>query len=176
MEDETVQQNYHPLYEAYLRKHFTCIAQAFGVEAEPDRALEAYYTALSSSREPMEPDTLEVYRALSRQHTMIIATNGMGQVQRSRLRDFFPITARLYISEEVGQIKPSPLFFKRILDQLPCAPDACLMIGDSLSSDMMGAKNAGMAACWYDHTGQGVSRQKAADYRISNLRELLSLA
>ncbi|NBJ90052.1 HAD hydrolase-like protein [Acutalibacter sp. 1XD8-36] len=49
------------------------------------------------------------------------------------------------------------------------------MIGDSLSSDIMGAKNAGIATCWYDHKGQGVSGRDAADYHISNLRELLSL-
>ena len=85
VEDETVQQNYHSLYDAYLRKHFACIAQAFGVRAETDAVLHAYYTGLSSSRKPMEPDTLALYEELSQQHTMIIVTNGLGQVQRSRL-------------------------------------------------------------------------------------------
>ena len=175
MEDETVQENYHELYEAYLKKHFSCIAKAFGVNAEDDTAFRAYYAALSSSCELMEPDTLEVYRRLSEEHKMIIATNGLGQVQRSRLRDFLPITASLYISDEVGCIKPSTRFFTRIIDDLGCAPQECLMIGDSLSSDITGAKNAGMASCWYDNKGRGSQEQKKADYHISKLSELLSL-
>ena len=174
VEDETVQQNYHSLYDAYLRKHFACIAQAFGVRAETDAVLHAYYTGLSSSRKPMEPDTLALYEELSQQHTMIIVTNGLGQVQRSRLLDFLPMTARLYISEEVGCIKPSALFFKRIIDDLGCAPSECLMIGDSISSDINGAKHAGMATCWYNYKGSSAN-PKTADYQISKLCELLPL-
>ena len=94
-------------------------------------------------------NTLEVYRQLCGQHIMAIATNGLGRVQRSRLADFLPMTAALFISEEIG----------------------C----DSLSSDIAGAKNAGMAACWYDRKGKGERSQAAADYRISRLRELLKI-
>ena len=120
-------------------------------------------------------NTLEVYRQLCGQHIMAIATNGLGRVQRSRLADFLPMAAALFISEEIGCIKPSGTFFKRITDVLGCAPHECLMVGDSLSSDIAGAKNAGMAACWYDRKGKGERCQAAADYRISRLRELLKI-
>ncbi len=173
VENETIQENYHSLYDAYLRKHFTSVAQAFGVNADVDMILKAYYAALSSSRELMEPDTLDVYRTLGKQHKMVIATNGMAQVQRSRLLDFLPTTTALFISEESGCIKPSKAFFKHMTDSLGCAPAECLMIGDSLSSDIAGAKSVGMAACWYDCKRKGSSNQRAADYYISKLGELL---
>lgn len=176
VEDETVQQNYHSLYDAYLRKHFCCIAQTFGVKAEVDTVLQTYYTALSSSNKTMEFDTLDVYRALSGQHVMAIATNGLGRVQRSRLLAFLPVTAALFISEEVGLIKPSKLFFRHIIDALECTPSECLMVGDSLSSDIAGAKNAGMATCWYNHKGEECSNPKIVDYHISKLRQLFTLS
>lgn len=150
VKDERIQRNYHSLYDAYLRKHFECVAEAFGKKARIQKILDTYYAALSSSQERMERDTLEIYQALSQEHKMLIATNGLGQVQRGRLKDFMPMTSGLYISEEVGDIKPSRKFFERILRDLNGAPRDCLMIGDSLSSDIYGAKNIGMAACWYN--------------------------
>ena len=174
VEDEAVQQNYHSLYDAYLREHFCSIAEAFGVRAVTDAAFQAYYAALSASREMMEPDTLEIYKRLAEQHKMVIATNGLGRVQRSRLVDFLPMTTGVFISEEVGCIKPSRAFFNRMTDTLECAPGNCLMIGDSLSSDIAGAKSAGMAACWYNRKGKSGSHQQIADFQISKLRELLS--
>lgn len=176
VEDETVQENYHKLYDAYLRKHFASVAQAFGVKANIDTVLQAYYAALASSHEWMEPDTLDIYRALSEQHKMIIATNGIGQIQRSRLQDFLPMTAGLFISEEIGCIKPSKGFFTRILDRVQCIPDECLMIGDSLSTDIAGAKKAGIPTCWYNFKQKPVCGDLPADYCISVIKELISFA
>ena len=106
---------------------------------------------------------------------MLIATNGLGQVQRSRLKDFIPMTSGLYISEEVGSIKPSRKFFEQILSDLNGAPCDCLMIGDSLSSDIYGAKNIGMATCWYNPKQRTAPAVAMADFTISKLNELCSI-
>lgn len=175
VKDETIQQNYHSLYDAYLRKHFECVAEAFGKKARIQKILDTYYAALSSTQETMERDTLEIYQALSQGRKMLIATNGLGKVQRGRLKDFTPMTSGLYISEEVGSIKPSRKFFEQILIDLNGAPCGCLMIGDSLSSDIYGAKNIGMATCWYNPKQRTAPTAAMADFSISKLSELCSI-
>lgn len=175
VEDLTIQQNYHKLYDRYLRKHFMCMADIFGVKVNIEEVLRAYYTALSSSRTAMESDTLGIYQSLSLHHKMIIATNGLSPVQRSRVIDFLPMTAGLYISEEIGSIKPSQEFFGRILMDFGAAPCDYLMIGDSVSSDMLGAKNIGMATCWYNFKNKPIPDGSTIDYSISKLSELYSI-
>ncbi len=73
---------------------------------------------------------------------MILATNGVVQTQKKRVSDFLPYTYKLYISEEMGVIKPTRDYFDYILRDLNCPPKQCLMIGDSITNDMAGAKKS----------------------------------
>jgi FMN phosphatase YigB (HAD superfamily) len=49
-------------------------------------------------------------------------------------------------SFEVGAIKPEPAFFGRLCSGLGCAPGQALMVGDSIRSDVEGARAFGMKA------------------------------
>ena len=55
----------------------------------------------------------------------------------------------LFISEDMGVTKPDPAFFDLCLEQVGEPRESCIMIGDSLTSDMLGAKNAGLASVWF---------------------------
>lgn len=55
----------------------------------------------------------------------------------------------LFISEEMGVTKPDPAFFDLCLERIGEPKSSCIMIGDSLSSDMLGAKNAGLDSVWF---------------------------
>lgn len=172
VENPHVQQHYHSLYESYLKDHFTRLADSFGVKADAAEVVDVYYAALSSSGDTMEEETLETYQSLSQHYKIIIATNGLRQVQRSRLADFLPMTAGVYISEDLGSIKPSRHFFNRIIDDFGGSPCEYMMIGDSISTDIRGAKRAGMSACWYDAKRKGCLSESGADFSISKLCEL----
>lgn len=167
-----VQEHYHDYYFQYLNRHFAALAQKFGSPAQAEELVEAYFTALSSCRKPMEAATLPVYRALSQTYGMIIATNGVGRVQRARLEDFLPASAGVYISEEVGWIKPAEAFYQKLLEELNCRPQDCLMIGDSLSNDMAGAVELGMPACWYNRKRRPVPPKPRLDFIIETIEEL----
>lgn len=79
------------------------------------------------SIEYMEPDTMQVYRTLAEEYTY-----------------------KTYISETMECIKPSKPFFEYVIQDLKCNPNQCLMIGDSLTNDIEGAKAAGMDVCFYN--------------------------
>ena len=50
-----------------------------------------------------------------------------------------------------------------------------LVIGDSLSSDIQGANNAGLDSCWYNLQGEARPAAPHADYEIRDLRELYDI-
>ena len=53
----------------------------------------------------------------------------------------------LFISEDMGVTKPDAAFFDLCLKRIGEPASSCIMIGDSLSSDMFGARNAAMRSC-----------------------------
>ena len=57
---------------------------------------------------------------------------------------------------------------------LGCAPAECLMIGDSVSDDMKGARSAGLHTCWY-RRGKGGVECEYADHHIDSIAELPEL-
>lgn len=90
-------------------------------------------------------------------HTMgcklYIATNGVAATQRSRLSlsGLEPYIDELFISEELGCHKPDPQYFNQLFARLGNPPrSSAILLGDSLSSDMKGGKNAGISTCWFN--------------------------
>ena len=59
----------------------------------------------------------------------------------------------LFISEDMGVTKPDPAFFDICLEKIGEPKSSCIMVGDSLSSDMLGAKNASIDSVWFMPSG-----------------------
>ncbi|WP_456365391.1 TIGR02253 family HAD-type hydrolase [Thermococcus sp.] len=72
--------------------------------------------------------------------------------------------------EDVKAIKPEPKIFLHALEALNVRPGEALMVGDSLSQDVYGAKNVGMTAVWINRDGE--PGYHMADYEIRTLHEL----
>ncbi len=80
-------------------------------------------------------------------------TNGTAFVQRRKIgrSGLDRYLAELFISEELGAVKPQKAFFERCAGRIPrYCPSRTLIIGDSLTSDMRGGRNAGIDCCWYN--------------------------
>lgn len=172
VEREDVQIHYHEYYYAYLRQHFTNLSEALGLASDPVELAECYLEAVATSCDFVEEDTLSVYRALAAGHKMALATNGVSRVQRPRVQCFLPDTEAVFISEELGCIKPAKSFFDKMLAELACRPEDCLMIGDSFSGDILGARAAGIPTCWYNPKGKDVPAEVSPVYTIRHIREL----
>ena len=80
----------------------------------------------------------------------------------------------IFISEQLGSYKPSPAFFRACFGAIPdFDPAEALMVGDSLTSDIRGARNAGLRSCWYNpHRSAAPAGHRPADYTIHALAEL----
>ena len=101
--------------------------------------------------------------------------NGIGQVQRGRMAgsEIRPYISGLVISEEVGAAKPNPLMLEKGME-LARVTDRrrALMLGDSLTSDMAAAGNAGVDACWFNPKGAANDRGVPIAYEIASLDEV----
>jgi 2-haloacid dehalogenase len=128
------------------------------VEMAPsaEDAAEAFLESLSR-KAYLLPGALETVQELKAQGIKLgLATNGFSRVQRSRL-SLSPITAcfdGIFISEEMSAHKPDPGYFGLCLSGLGVPLGECIMVGDSPSTDIAGAKAVGMFAVWINRDGR----------------------
>lgn len=102
-------------------------------------------------------------------------TNGVSATQRNKLRlsGLDKIMDDIFISEEMGYPKPNPLYFEKCFQRIPdFRKERTVIVGDSLSSDMRGGNNVGIACCWYNPGGKENTSGLKIDYEIRNLWEL----
>ena len=80
----------------------------------------------------------------------------------------------LFISEEMGVTKPDAAFFDTCLEKIGEPKSSCIMIGDSLSSDMLGAKNASLDSVWFMPSGDigKALKEYRIDYCAASFDEL----
>ena len=83
----------------------------------------------------------------------------------------------LFISENMGVTKPDPAFFDMILEQIGEPKNSFIMVGDSLSSDMLGARNASLDSVWFMPSGniEEAMREYDINYCASSYDELLNI-
>ena len=87
-----------------------------------------------------------------------------------------PYFEEIFISEEIGFNKPSAEFFERCFEKIP---DFCrertIMIGDSLTSDILGGINAGIKTCWFNPQGRLGRGDIVPDYELGKLEQVPGL-
>lgn len=124
------------------------------------------------------PGARRLLELLSPTTQLMIITNGFTALQQIRLEKtalshFFE---HVIISEQVGVAKPDVRIFEHAFS-LMGNPDKSkvLMIGDTLSSDIQGGKNAGIDTCWINHDGEKVKDTVGATYQVACLTQLYQL-
>lgn len=140
---------------------------------------QGIYQELLSKQHDFLPGGKELLDALRShgKYSLYIATNGIPEVQWPRIndsgiRDYFK---EIFISYDFGVGKPSREFFERCFQRIEgFDPDECIIVGDSLTSDIKGGINAGIRTCHYDRRST-VYGDIVPDFRITELSELIPL-
>ncbi|MBO5525749.1 MAG: YjjG family noncanonical pyrimidine nucleotidase [Clostridia bacterium] len=116
----------------------------------------------------------ELLSALHGKYKLYLASNGTKRVQMQRLAsaNILPLFDGVFLSEELGYEKPSPLFFEKAFASIRgFEKSEAVIVGDSLSSDVLGGKQAGIKTIWFSRDGES----DLPDYTIRALSELPSL-
>ena len=100
--------------------------------------------------------------------------NALGRINSTRLNVYI---SELFISESMGVSKPSAEFFDIVLKKIGEPKESCIVIGDSLTSDMLGAKNASLTSVWFMPEGdiEGAVSAYNIDYCASSFDELYDI-
>jgi 2-haloacid dehalogenase len=128
------------------------IAEA-AIEADPGVLADAFVAGLGMYGE-LYPGAREVLETLAGRATLAMLTNGLSDVQRTRIErlDLARYFDAVVISAEVGASKPSGAIYDIAFEQLGMPQKGeVLMVGDSLTSDIRGGTDYGIATCWYNH-------------------------
>ena len=72
--------------------------------------------------------------------------------------------------------KPGIEFFDYCFDHIPgFDPDKAMIVGDSLSSDILGGINAGIRTCWINPKKKPADPNISPDYTIESITQLEEL-
>lgn len=107
-----------------------------------------------------------------------IVTNGIHttQANKMKLSGLDQIMDGVFVSELMGYPKPMREYFDACFAALPgVKKEECILVGDSLTSDMKGANNAGIAACWFNPGKRQKDVDVRIDYEIRRLEEVLRI-
>jgi 2-haloacid dehalogenase len=163
--------------ERLRTRRFELLFEAVGVQTDVT-AFSARYLIHLSHASQLIIGAKEVIRTIQGYYLLGLITNGLKDVQRPRLarsaiRGVFRMVA---ISEEIGAAKPDPRFFDAAFKKMGYPPrEKVLVIGDSLSSDILGGNNYGLDTCWYNPQGKPPDPRIPAMYEIRLLVELMAV-
>ena len=163
--------------EEILVARFRLLFEEIGASRDALSARILYEKNLSVGHYFIEgaPELLE---ALFGKYKLYLASNGTAAVQIPRISSS-PIEKYfdgIFISELVGFNKPDKRFFERIFKGIEgFSPEETIIVGDSLSSDILGGKNAGIKTCLFNPKKKTVSGDILPDFEIGALSELTEL-
>ena len=142
--------------DALSVRRFAILAERFGLSFSPE-AMTAHYDARLAESCFLADGAADVLADLSRHYALYAATNGSAHIQHSRIKrsGIGRFLSDVFISEEIGANKPEAAFFARCFAEIPeFNRQTAVMVGDSLTSDIRGGKNAGLQTVWLCHDSQ----------------------
>ena len=188
---ETVMKRYNLInkahWEALERKEMTrdqvllgrfqTLFGEMGIAVDPESVARAYEHNLSIGHWFM-PGAEEAVESLSKKYKLYLASNGTASVQKGRMTsaNLYRFFEKVFVSQEIGANKPSIEYFERSFAQIPDFDKAkAIMVGDSLTSDILGGQNAGIATCWVNPDHKAGRPDIRVDYEIESITQLEAL-
>ena len=150
-------------------ERFADFFAAVGYEGDPAAMAHDYESTLGKQTHLLG-GALELIQELYGKCRLYIITNGLTAVQKSRFGStpLAPYFEQSFISEEMGCAKPEKRFFDLVAAAIPdFDPIEAIVIGDSLSSDILGGVNAGLDTCWFNPSCKPAPADMPITYTVS---------
>ena len=178
-------------------RRYRLLFQELGVAHPAEDATRRYEGHLAEGLFLME-GAEALLQALIPRYRLYVVTNGTALVQQKRLQGagLGAYFQGYFISEAIGFDKPRKEFFDLCFSVIPdFGPEETVIVGDSLSSDIQGGKNAGIRTIWFHpqageensgtksgaaenggaERGAAEALEPVPDHTVRSLREIPSL-
>ena len=159
-----------------LLSRFELLFAELGISADAERTQAIYEYRLGCGYVYME-GAEQLLSELYGKYKLYIASNGTATVQDRRIaaagiEKYFN---GIFVSQRIGAEKPSREFFNGCFDKIKDFDKSrAIIVGDSLSSDILGGKNAEILTCYFNPKKRCVEGV-IPDFEISSLDELPKL-
>ena len=150
----------------------------YGINTETAPEFNQRYQLTLGETIVYHDDSLDIVKGLKGKVRQYVVSNGTIAAQTKKL-DRSKLGEQMdgiFLSEELGVDKPDIAFFNKVFSAIHADDLSTIMIvGDSLTSDILGGMNAGIRTCWYNPEGKPLPDTHKVDYIISDLHELTDL-
>lgn len=158
-------------------ERFVDFFAAVGYTGDPVAMADDYMKMLSRQSQLID-GALELVQALYGHCRLYIITNGITSVQIGRFDScpLAPYFQRCYISEQMGCAKPEKRFFDMVAADIPdFNPRDTVVVGDSLTSDILGGIRAGLDTCWFNPEGKPAPADMDITHTVSRLADIIPI-
>lgn len=160
------------------RLRFDILFEEFGIEGKDSVAAGATYREYLTGSGYVIDGCVDFLADVSAKYRLFIVTNGTEPTQIVRLKSagidgFFEDK---FYSEQIGCAKPYAGFFDYVFSHIKNFDKSrTVLVGDSLTSDIEGANNAGITGIWFNPKGLGADGRAKPDHTVSGYGELKTL-
>lgn len=163
--------------EQLMNRRFGQTMRYFGQNID-GREMDERYRELLVDTVVLIEGAEQVLSELSKDYELYIVTNGVLKTQLARIRaaNITSYFKRIFVSEETGYQKPQIEFFNYVFSNVQnFEKSTSLIIGDSITADIMGGFNAGIDTCWFNRYNQTVDISIQPTYVLKDLHELVGM-
>lgn len=149
--------------------------EILGVKTDAEAAAKNYEGNLCHQYFVID-GALALLKDLRKNYEIYLVTNGTEYIQKQRLHGsgIDTLVNGVFVSEAVGAPKPEKRYFDYVFSRIPENDKSkILIIGDSMSSDILGGINAGIDTCWYNPHLK--TAKYTPTYEINSLAEIKKL-
>jgi putative hydrolase of the HAD superfamily len=135
--------------------------------------MSEYFLEILPTKKRVFEYTYEILDYLTeKKYSLHLLTNGFEKTQRRKLNsaDLSKYFKNIITSEISNSVKPKKEIFEYALNKAHGKVEECIMIGDNLNADILGAKNAGMDSIFVNHINANCGEEPT--YIIRHLKEL----
>lgn len=133
-------------------RRFALLAEALGCVIDA-KALSDTYEAMLMETCHFMPGAQELLHTLQQHYRLHLVTNGMASVQYGRIHraGIAGCFEHLFVSSDLGAVKPSQAFFDACFAQIEGFDRSrAVILGDGLGADICGGLQAGLRTIWYN--------------------------
>lgn len=164
--------------ECLLWKRFSTFFEEFHISGIDVKEFALKYREGLGTYVKCNQDALFVLDTLKGKARQFIVTNGVYDLQLKKIKmtGIYDYMEDIFISEKLGAEKPQSAFFEGCFQKLgEFDKNKIVVIGDSLTSDILGGVNAKLHTCWFNKEQKANNTEVIPDYEIRNLSEVLNL-
>lgn len=129
-----------------------------------------------------EEGAIEMLEYLCGKYILCIASNGpfAQQINRLKKAGMDKYFKYFFMSQDMGASKPSKEFFDLCFEKIcteeneKILPSETMIIGDSLTSDIIGGYSYGMKTCYYNKKNKKNDNDLHIDFEVKKLNEIIT--